>query len=117
MCAAVFFRQIMNGNRQRMGGVMVVKRVAPMSVAKVAATLYAILGLIFGGIISVISFAGQALMPASEDGGMMGMLFGVAAVVILPIFYACLGFVLSLLMTALYNLAAGWVGGIEVDVA
>lgn len=96
---------------------MVVKRVVPMSVAKVAATLYAILGIIFGGIISAVSFAGQALAPDSGDGGMMGMMFGAAAVVILPIFYACLGFVMSLLMAALYNLVAGWVGGVEVDIA
>ena len=96
---------------------MVVNRLAPMSVAKVAAALYALLGLIFGGIISVISFAGRALMPDSGDAGMAGMFFGAAAVIILPIFYACLGFVGSLLMAALYNLVAGWVGGIEVDVA
>ena len=96
---------------------MVVKRVVPMSVAKVAAVLYAILGLIFGGIISVISFASQALVPDSDDAGMMGMMFGAAAVVILPVFYACLGFVVSLLMAAIYNLVAGWVGGIELDVA
>jgi hypothetical protein len=49
---------------------MVVKRVVPMSVAKVSAALYAILGLVFGGIISVISFAGQALAPDAGDGGM-----------------------------------------------
>ena len=96
---------------------MVVKRVAPMSVAKVSAALYAILGLIFGGIVSVISFAGQALAPDAGDGGMFGMLFGAAAVVLFPIFYACLSFVMSLLMAALYNLVAGWVGGVEVDIA
>lgn len=96
---------------------MVVKRVVPMSVAKVSAALYAVLGLIFGGIISVVSFAGQALAPDSGDAGMMGMMFGAAAVVILPIFYACLGFVVSLLMAALYNVVSGWVGGVEVDVA
>ena len=96
---------------------MVVKRVVPMSVAKVSAALYAILGLIFGGIISVISFAGQALAPDSDDGGMLGMMFGAAAVVLLPLLYACFGFIMSLLMAALYNLVSGWVGGIEVDVA
>ena len=96
---------------------MVVKRVVPMSVAKVAAALYAILGLIFGGILSVISFAGQAFAPDAGEGGMIGMLFGAAAVVLFPIFYACLGFVMSLLMAALYNLVAGWVGGVEVDIA
>jgi hypothetical protein len=96
---------------------MVVKHVVPMSVAKVAAVLYAILGLIFGGIISLIAVAGQALAPGTEDAGMMGMMFGAAAVVILPIFYACLGFIMSVLMAALYNLVAGWVGGVEVDVA
>ncbi|MEK6374241.1 MAG: hypothetical protein AABO58_16260 [Acidobacteriota bacterium] len=44
------------------------------------------------------------------------MLFGAAAVVALPIFYGILGFIMTLIMAALYNLVAGWVGGVELDV-
>ena len=93
---------------------MVIKRVAPLPLAKVSGALYALMGLIFGACISLISIAGSAFMP-KESGG-MGMLFGVGAIVALPIFYGILGFIFSLIGAFLYNLVAGWVGGIEIDV-
>lgn len=92
---------------------MVVKRVNPLSLAKVAGVLYALLGLLIGGIFSVVGIIAGTLMP--EDAGPMGMLFGVGAIIALPIFYGVLGFIMSLIMAALYNLVAGMVGGIEVD--
>ena len=93
---------------------MIIKRVAPLSLAKVSAALYALLGLIFGACISLISMAGSAFAP-KELGG-MSMLFGVGAIVALPIFYGILGFIFSLIGAALYNLIASWVGGVEIDV-
>jgi hypothetical protein len=52
--------------------------------------------------------AGSDMMP------MMGM-FGAGAIIILPIVYGCIGFIAMFIMAALYNLVAGWVGGISVD--
>ncbi len=95
---------------------MIVRRVGPLSVAKVAGVLYGLMGLIFGAIISAISLVGGALAPKG-DGGMIGMLFGAAAIVVLPIFYGLLGFVMSLVSAALYNLVASWVGGVELDLS
>ena len=40
---------------------------------------------------------------------------GLGAIVILPIFYGGLGFIVAVIASALYNLAAGWVGGIEIE--
>lgn len=93
---------------------MVIRRVGPLSVAKVAGVLYALMGLIFGACISLFSLVGSAFMP--KDAGMGGLLFGVGAIVALPIFYGILGFIMTLIMAALYNLVAGWVGGVELDV-
>ena len=45
-----------------------------------------------------------------------GALFGVGAVVAFPIFYGCLGFVGLLFAAWLYNLVAGVVGGVEVEI-
>ena len=90
---------------------MVIRRVGPLSFAKVTAVLYALMGLIFGAIISLISLAN--VVP--KEAGPMGMLFGAAAIVAIPIFYGVLGFIVSLIAAALYNLVAGWVGGIELD--
>lgn len=92
---------------------MIVKRIGPMSLAKISAALYALIGLIIGAIISAVSMVGGAL--GGSDAGMMGMVFGAAAVILLPLLYGCMGFVGSLIGASLFNLAAGWVGGIELD--
>jgi len=94
---------------------MVITRVAPLSCAKVAGLLYLVLGLIFGGIVSLVALAGG--FAAGESGGaFMGALFGVGAVILLPICYGALGFVMWLIITWLFNVAVGMVGGIEMDV-
>lgn len=95
---------------------MVINRVGPLSVAKLAGVLYAILGLIIGAIVSLISLAG-GMAAHSDDGAAMGALFGAAAIIVLPIFYGVFGFVGTALMAALYNLTARFVGGVEIDVS
>lgn len=95
---------------------MVIRRVGPLSVAKVSGLIYAILGLFFGGLMSLFSMVGAAFAPHGSDAGFMGMAFGVAAIIILPIFYGIVGFILSLIGAALYNLIAGMVGGVEIEV-
>jgi hypothetical protein len=47
---------------------MVINRVEPLSVAKLAGMLYAILGLNFGGFISLIALAGGTAANADEPG-------------------------------------------------
>jgi hypothetical protein len=95
---------------------MIVRRVGPLSFAKLMAALYGLMGLLFGAIVSLISIAGGALIPKDDTGGMTGALFGAAAIVVLPIFYGALGFVFSLIGAALYNAVASVVGGIEIEV-
>ena len=41
--------------------------------------------------------------------------YGVVFAVALPILYACAGFVGAAIGCAIYNIVAGWVGGIEVE--
>jgi hypothetical protein len=97
---------------------MVINRVGPLSVAKLAGMLYAILGLIFGAIISLIALAGGMAASADEPGAAAaGVIFGAGAVIVLPILYGCLGFVMTLLMAALYNMTARIVGGVQIDVS
>jgi hypothetical protein len=97
---------------------MVINRVGPLSAAKIAGALYAILGLIFGAMISIIALAGGMATNAEEPGvGAMGAIFGAGAVILLPILYGCLGFLMTLLMTALFNMTARMVGGVQIDVS
>lgn len=42
-------------------------------------------------------------------------MFGVGAVIALPIFYGILGIVMGALSAALYNLFAGIFGGIDIE--
>jgi hypothetical protein len=95
---------------------MVVKRVGVLSLAKVSAALYALMGLIFGGIISLISVAGSAFGGGAMKDAFGGVMFGAAAVIILPICYGLVGFIGSLIAGGLYNVIAGMVGGIELEV-
>jgi hypothetical protein len=92
---------------------MVVTRVDPLSFAKITGILYALLGVCFGALFSLMGLAGVFQRTGAPGAG---LLFGAGAIVILPIFYGGLGFVFSLIGAALYNLVAGWVGGIELDI-
>ncbi len=94
---------------------MVIRRVGPLSAAKIAGMLYALIGLVIGAFISLIGIAGS-LGSNELEGAALGAVFGAGAIVIAPILYGCLGFVTTLIMAALYNLLAGAVGGIEIDV-
>ena len=100
---------------------MVIRRVGVMSMAKLMGVLYGGLGLLIGAAFALISIVGGGAMLAGggEEGAlgggmMMGM--GVAMIVIAPVFYGLTGFLAGALTGWLYNLAAGWVGGIEVDI-
>ncbi len=90
---------------------MVIRRLGPLSCAKVVGLVYLILGLVFGACLSLISMLGFA---GGTNSVLQGM-FGVAAIVVLPIFYGLLGFLGTLIMTSLFNLVVGITGGIEVD--
>jgi hypothetical protein len=94
---------------------MVIRRVAPLSVAKIAGLLYALMGLVFGAVFSLIAVAG-GFGAGDTNAPLIGALMGAGAIVIAPIFYGCMGFITTLVMAALYNLMAGAVGGVEIDV-
>ena len=94
---------------------MIIKRVGPLSFARLSGALYAFIGLIIGGVFSMIAMAGGF---ASETSGMPGVaaVVGVAAIVVFPLLYGLMGFVATLIGAWLYNVVAGIVGGIELDV-
>ena len=100
---------------------MVIKRIGPLSCAKVAAALYAVAGLFIGGVFWLFSLAGGfasaafAADPSRGTGFIPFTGLGALAIVIFPILYAAMGFVGALIGTWLYNMAAGVVGGITID--
>lgn len=93
---------------------MVIKRIGPVSCAKIAGILYLVLGLIFGAIFSMASLAGALVSDTPGSAG-FGALVGASSIVVFPILYGGFGFVMTLIMAWLYNVVAGIVGGVELD--
>ena len=94
---------------------MIIKRIGPLSFAKLSAVLYAVMGLVVGGVFSLVGLAGGFASETTGAAG-VGAIVGVAAIVLFPIFYGLMGFVITLFAAWLYNFAADVVGGIEVDI-
>ena len=92
----------------------VLKRIGPASAFKVGFLAYALLGLVGGLFCSMISLTGVAFAAHSHM-PWMGRI-GVFAVVVCPIVYGIFGGILSLVSAVVYNLAASWVGGLEVNI-
>ena len=83
-----------------------IRRFDPVQMAKVMGAIYGILGLLFSPIFILAS------MAAPEEAGFN---FGIGFAIAIPLLYACVGAIGTLIAAALYNVVAGWVGGIEVE--
>lgn len=96
---------------------MILKRVGVMSCAKISGAMYALIGLFAGVIFALFSLVGGGIMAAAAEDAppFLGMIFGVGAIIILPLFYGAIGFIGGLISSALYNWLAGFVGGIELE--
>jgi len=88
------------------------KRIPPLPAAKLTAVIYGCFSLVFIPFMIIASIAGLATQ-AEGAGIAAGM--GLFMVILLPIIYIILGFVGTLVGCFIYNLAAGWVGGIELE--
>lgn len=101
---------------------MVVKRVGVFSVAKIQALLaFAIglmLGVIYGLFFMLFGAAMSALAPRGGDqaiGGLGSIVIGLAMMIGFPIMTGIMGFIGGMINALIYNIAAGIVGGIKLD--
>jgi|YNPMSStandDraft_1061717.scaffolds.fasta_scaffold97848_1 hypothetical protein len=92
---------------------MIVKRVGVLSVGRVLGCLYALLGLIIGGLFSLLALAG--VTAEGRDAEPAAQLFGVGAIVILPVLYLVIGYIGGIIAAWLYNVVASVAGGIEIE--
>ena len=95
---------------------MVITRIGPISCAKISGALYAILGIIIGGGVFVGRIGRRVRIRNSLKARVSALVIGVTAIIVFPILYGCIGFLGTLLVAWLYNIGAGLVGGIEIDV-
>ncbi|MBA2494663.1 MAG: hypothetical protein H0V31_08210 [Acidobacteria bacterium] len=98
-----------------------IKKLGVLSVAKI----YAVIMLVMSLIISIpygLFIVGISLMGASAGGssglaiGGGGAIVGILMMFGIPILYGAIGFVAGAIGALLYNLFAGIVGGIEIEV-
>ncbi len=97
---------------------MIIRRIYPLSVARIAGICYGIVGLVIGAMLTLLAHGGA---PWIEGGGAGGLwdraLFSGAAILVFPLLYGGITFCAALVGAALYNLVAQLVGGVELDVS
>src|SRR5215212_3708944 len=79
--------------------------------------LYALFGLTFGAFLALLSLLGTAIGVTNSQSSDAGarLPFGVGSVVLSPIFYSILHFVLGLITALLYNVVALAGRGIQLE--
>jgi hypothetical protein len=94
-------------------------RIGPLQLGKMLAALYGAMGLIFIPFFGIFALIGafapnNANMPPFSGAAFAG--FGIGMMILFPLIYALMGFVIGIVGAAIYNLFAKWIGGIEVEV-
>jgi hypothetical protein len=88
-----------------------IQRVGVAQLAKVLGVLYFFMGLVFLVVMLVFS----RMMPGGAGAAFPGFGYGMGMVIFMPVFYAILGAVFGALGAAIYNVVAGMLGGVEID--
>jgi hypothetical protein len=86
-----------------------IQRIDVLSLAKMLAALHAMIGLVIGFLITMISFLG----PEGSD----RVLFGPLAIIFLPLINFILGFIGGALVAGCYNLSVSFLGGIKIHLS
>ncbi len=88
------------------------RNVNPIQCAIVSGVLYALLGIIVAILFAPIMSVMTTHMPPGTPSVAAG--FSMGTLVLFPILYAILGFIGGLITAFLYNVVAGWTGGIQL---
>jgi len=81
------------------------KRIEVLKAGYISGLFYSLLSLF---IIVPLLLINAALSPVGA--------LGLTMIIFLPVIYGFVGFVMGLIMSALYNLISKWIGGLEVEV-
>jgi|HubBroStandDraft_5_1064220.scaffolds.fasta_scaffold723721_2 hypothetical protein len=90
-----------------------IKSFNPLQLGKMLAVMYGAMGLIFCPFFLLFSL----FAPHSQGAHVPAVfLLGTGFALMLPVIYACMGFIGGVVSGFIYNLIAKWIGGIEVEV-
>lgn len=98
-----------------------IRKLGVLSVAKMYAAIMFVMSLIIAipyGLI-IMALGGSMMSGMGRNGAAAGgsaIVLGLGIMIALPIFYAVIGFIGGALGAFLYNIFAGMVGGIEIEV-
>ena len=85
--------------------------------AQIVASIYGIFGLIVGIFFSLAAFAGYAISDeVAESASWLGPLFGVGAILALPVIYAIMGYLGGLIGAWVFNNVCQTMGGLKIEV-
>ena len=98
-----------------------IKRMGVFSCAKIYSITLAAMGLIIGVIYGLIFIVlGGAMMAGGgRDAGMAGgstLVIGLVMMIAIPVMYGIIGFIGGIIGALVYNIAAGVVGGLELEI-
>lgn len=82
-------------------------RIGVLKISLISAIIYMILGLILAPFI---------LISMAVGGDSMSMFVIFLAIIIIPVFYGILGFVMSAIAVGLFNVVAPRIGGVEMEI-
>jgi uncharacterized membrane protein (DUF485 family) len=88
----------------------VIKSIDIMSWAKIQALFGIVMGLVYGVLFAML---GVAIGYNKDMAGLEA--FGLMSIIIFPIIFAIMGFICGAIMAFLYNIFAGKIGGIKVE--
>jgi len=97
----------------------IVRKFGVLSTAEITAILYAIMGLIFGLLYAIFVSLTMAIAktgpvyPGLKFAG-VGLVW-VIGIIVFPILYGIIGFIVTIIGTALYNAIAPKIGGIKIE--
>ena len=89
--------------------VMRLKRIKVLSLGKVYTVLMAIIGLFTGIYYAVLGISFGVRQ------GFSGAWLALFNIIITPVYFAIIGFVIGVICALLYNIVAKWVGGIKLE--
>ena len=95
---------------------MIIRRIGVLSAAKMGGVLGVAIGLFMGVLMFLIGSIGD--MPGvaqaqSGAGWMAGM--GLMAIIVMPIMYGVFMFIAAAIQALIYNFAARFVGGVQIE--
>src|ERR1043166_6424212 len=94
---------------------MVIRRFGVFSAAKIYAVVMAGMDLIIGVPLGIIMMIFGAAMMAGGGNSAAGVGIGIFYMIGLPIMYGVLGFIFGAIGALIYNIAAGIIGGLEIE--